>query len=175
MDIPVLRVWDEEKQDYVPIPALKGPPPIKGVDYFTPDDIQSMVAAVMEKCYPVGSLYISTSSENPKTIFGFGTWTQIKDTFLLAGGDTYAPGTIGGEASHTLSIDELPSHNHKFAYEENSATNTQARIAIPSQYLSVGSKKWRTTTSDLILNTGGGKAHNNMPPYLAVYVWKRTA
>lgn len=173
-DIPVIKVWSEEAQDYVSIPALKGPPPVKGVDYFTPEDIQGMVASVMEKCYPVGSLYISTSSTNPKTIFGFGTWTQIKDTFLLASGDTYKAGSTGGEASHALTVEEMPSHNHKFAYEESSASNTQSRIAIPSSNLSVGSKKWRTTSSDLILETGGGQAHNNMPPYLAVYVWKRT-
>ena len=61
--------------------------------------------------YPVGSLYWSSKSTDPATLFG-GTWKQIKDKFILAAGDTYTVGTTGGEAAHTLTTAEMPSHNH---------------------------------------------------------------
>ena len=53
-----------------------------------------------DKIYPVGSIYISAASTSPATLFG-GTWEQIKDTFLLAAGDTYTAGETVGEAEHT--------------------------------------------------------------------------
>ena len=61
--------------------------------------------------YPVGSIYLSVNSTNPGTIFG-GTWEQIKDRFLLACGSTYSNGSTGGEAKHTLTTNEMPSHSH---------------------------------------------------------------
>lgn len=64
--------------------------------------------------HPVGSLYWTSSTENPATTFGGGTWTQIKDRFILAAGDTYANGNTGGAATVTLTTDQIPSHNHSF-------------------------------------------------------------
>lgn len=64
--------------------------------------------------HPVGSLYWTSSTENPATTFGGGTWTQIKDKFILAAGDTYANGNTGGAATVTLTADQIPSHNHSF-------------------------------------------------------------
>jgi microcystin-dependent protein len=63
------------------------------------------------KLYPVGSVYISFNATDPSTLFG-GTWARLKDTFLLANGDTYAPGTTGGSATKTISVNNLPAHNH---------------------------------------------------------------
>lgn len=63
------------------------------------------------KLYPVGSVYISFNSADPSTLFG-GTWARLKDTFLLANGDSYAPNTTGGSATKTISVDNLPAHNH---------------------------------------------------------------
>ena len=63
------------------------------------------------KLYPVGSVYISFNATDPSTLFG-GTWTRLKDTFLLANGDTYAPNTTGGSATKTISVNNLPAHNH---------------------------------------------------------------
>lgn len=71
----------------------------------------------------IGEIYISTSNENPSVRFG-GTWKQIKDTFLLAAGDSYSLGSIGGEVIHTLTIDEMPSHTHTYkrhAFDRNDA------------------------------------------------------
>ena len=63
------------------------------------------------KLYPVGSVYVSFNSADPSTLFG-GTWQRLKDTFLLANGDTYAPNTSGGSATKTIGVNNMPSHNH---------------------------------------------------------------
>lgn len=122
---------------------------------------------IRDLVYPVGSIYMSVNSTNPSTLIG-GAWTQIKDTFLLACGNVYAPNTVGGEATHTLTIDEIPSHNHKqknsttdFGQEGNSGKWTFPRAS--------GGNPTYTES------VGGGKEHNNMPPYLTVYMWKRTS
>lgn len=69
-------------------------------------------SSIVDLIYPVGSIYISTTSTNPGTIFSGTTWTQIQDTFLLSAGSTYTAGATGGSASHTLTTDELPAHTH---------------------------------------------------------------
>jgi hypothetical protein len=124
----------------------------------------------LDKVYPVGSIYMSVNSTNPGTLFG-GTWEQIQDTFLLAAGSTYAAGSTGGEAEHTLTEAELPSHNHGTRIYPYSGSDT-AYVSIPTNGNVDSGTQWsagRTT------NTGSSQAHNNMPPYLAIFVWKRTA
>ena len=129
----------------------------------------ALVKAAIDKLaaqvvYPVGSIYMSVNNTNPSTFFG-GTWERLKDRFLLAAGDTYAAGSTGGEATHTLTISEMPRHTHSSKapiYARNGGN--------PSMYSGVGS-----SYPDVVDYTGGGQAHNNMPPYLAVYVWKRIA
>ena len=61
--------------------------------------------------YPVGSIYMSVNSTSPATLFS-GSWQRIQDRFLLCAGSTYAAGSTGGEATHKLTIDEMPSHSH---------------------------------------------------------------
>lgn len=112
--------------------------------------------------YPVGSIYMSVNNVNPATIFG-GTWQQIKDTFLLACGDTYANGTTGGEATVKLDLSNYwysvwNAGNPMPTTDVNSAFNSGNQLGIQIKY------------SDNI-----NVPHNNMPPYLAVYVWVRTA
>ena len=126
---------------------------------------------VAQLVYPVGAIYMSTVSTNPKTLFGFGTWEQIKDTFLLAAGSTYSAGSTGGEATHTLTTSEMPKHNHAIFYPNASAGNNSAPIGYPN----VGSKSTYWAAGSYSGDVGENGAHNNMPPYLAVYVWKRTA
>lgn len=67
---------------------------------------------LLEIVYPVGSVYITSSSTSPATAFG-GTWTQIKDRFPIACGSTYANGTTGGKATHTLTVAKMPQHKHR--------------------------------------------------------------
>lgn len=120
--------------------------------------------------YPVGSIYMSVSSTSPATFLG-GTWVQIEDTFLLAAGKTYAAGATGGESTHTLTEDEMPSHNHWAAVVGGTDTYGMTRTAIGN--FSLVTKGYQDSST--LIHTGGDKPHNNMPPYLAVYVWKRTA
>lgn len=190
--------------------------------------------ALIDLVYPVGSFYMSSSSTSPATLFG-GTWEQIKDTFILAAGDTYTAGNSGGEESHTLISDEMPSHSHSFignvvntdsagghthtAQEGGAHThviylnddsgfkvglvlnwggsNTGANIQVigggqttngttfqaiarsPGNHThstdSKGAHTHSITPTGTISSTGSGSAHNNMPPYLVAYIWKRTA
>lgn len=130
-----------------------------------------------DKIYPVGSIYISAADTSPSTLFG-GTWEQIKDTFLLAAGNTYTAGATGGEATHTLTVDEMPIHNHDmFFYSEGgnivAGNDYVGERAVPLDH-AVTSREtyWQRIFQ---AQMGGSQSHNNMPPYLAVYVWKRTA
>lgn len=144
------------------------------VYYRTPDDLladigAATVSAMLDKAYPVGSIYMSVNRTNPKTLFG-GTWVQIKDRFLLAAGTTYKAGATGGEAKHTLTESEIPNHKH-IIWFPNDGGEQSAAIGYPD----AGSKKTYYAEASKTSGTGGGAAHNNLPPYLAVYVWKRTA
>lgn len=122
--------------------------------------------------YPVGSIYMSTKSTSPASLFG-GTWQQIKDRFLIAAGSTYKAGGTGGEATHTLRVDEMPSHSHDVSMTTRSMP---IEHALPKYNLGTASFDGYTATLNYEATfTGGGSAHNNMPPYLSVYTWKRTA
>lgn len=127
------------------------------------------VSAMLDKAYPVGSIYMSVNSTNPQNLFG-GTWVQIKDRFLLAAGTTYKAGATGGEAAHTLTVDEIPNHQHVLWYP-NEGGEQSAAIGYPE----AGSKNTWYAEASKTGGAGGGAAHTNMPPYLSVYVWKRTA
>ena len=149
--------------------------------------------------YPVGSIYMSVNNVSPATFLG-GTWEQIQNRFLLSAGSSYAAGSTGGEASHTLSVAETPAHTHTRGTMEISgkvhagypgvawghihdATGAFNRIDTQSNVYSTGaanqtnmtgfdfyaSRTWTGATSSV----GGNAAHNNMPPYLTVYMWKR--
>ena len=115
--------------------------------------------------FPIGSIYMSVNNTNPSGLFG-GEWEQIKDTFLLACGDTYANETTGGEATHTLTIEEMPSHNHAIEMTSGGVAYQVERVPFGNQSV------WGSSNLP-IKPTGGSQPHNNMPPYLAVYVWKR--
>lgn len=183
---------------------------------------------ILEQCYPVGSIYMSVNNVSPATLFGFGTWEQIKDTFLLACGDTYSNADTGGASTVTLTTNEIPSHNHS-ASSDSTGAHTHAKgtfeitgsvnfrndfgkyqratgsgafsatssgtVARPDGGGDVGETSYNRTASFkasdnwsgatqskgdhshtiTVNNNGGGQAHNNMPPYLAVNIWKRTA
>ena len=78
-----------------------------------------MKATLLNFCYPIGSLYWSSKDTDPSTLFG-GTWVQIKDRFVLACGDTYKTvGATGGASTVTLSVSNMPSHNHSFTPSGN--------------------------------------------------------
>ena len=148
--------------------------------------------SIVDAIYPVGSIYMSVNSTDPAQLFG-GTWEQIEDTFLLAAGQTYTAGATGGESSHALTKEELPTEHMTFRRIYNSADGSTIDLMASSQTDgSIGPANGQDGRPDINFHAatisalttgqkamqytyGGNQAHNNMPPYLAVYVWKRTA
>lgn len=137
-------------------------------------DVAGQIAAAKLEMFPIGSIYMSVNSTDPASFIG-GTWERIQDTFLLAAGSTYSAGATGGEATHTLTEAEMPYHRHSYSTAPQSwgeRDTSQNQVISPSS----GSAKFVTKYT----NYSGGQngttqPHNNMPPYLAVYVWQRTA
>ena len=122
--------------------------------------------------FPVGAIYLSVTDVSPAELFG-GTWEQIKDTFFLAAGDTYAAGSTGGEAEHTLTTTEMPYHSHTILL------NSASSVSYDTWDYSYGASKANRSyysqgpAEPIVGGAGGSGAHNNMPPYLSVYAWKR--
>lgn len=193
--------------------------------------LNKIKAEAILAAHPVGSLYWTSSTENPSVTFGGGTWTQIKDRFILAAGDTYTNGATGGAATVTLTTDNLPSHSHSCSgttgnqsnnpsfywtgshahqfYTPNSGEggtcllfNNYAEASlgfgagnawegIPKTHIGGIASSTITVSGGTTGNhthsfsgttdtkygdsNGNATAHNNMPPYLVQYCWKRTA
>lgn len=137
---------------------------------------------ILNSIYPIGSVYISTSAVSPADLFG-GTWQRIQGRFLLGADSTYSAGSIGGEETHTLTVDEIPAHAGHLPVNSGSHTGYGDAGGL---YLSQGTmatygtdpRGWDDNGSEMTptgVDRGGDQAHNNMPPYLAVYMWERTA
>ena len=243
-----------ENINYGPIlPAT----PTNGQIFFQTTNAPSISTEILELVYPIGSIYMSVNNTNPNVLFG-GTWEQIQDTFLLCAGSTYTAGDTGGNATVTLTENELPNHTHGLNshihtyYKANSptggpSTNTSGSTTLTKSHIPnyeigyivsivpavhalwnnggiVGTGKQKSGSQHLpgqigaeqsgtqsygwtvytngggqghthtlsshthtnsytstnsgaatgsTVATGSGAAHDNMPPYLAVYVWKR--
>ena len=130
----------------------------------------------MLSIYPVGAIYMSVSNTSPASLFG-GTWEQIQNRFLLAAGSSYTAGNTGGASTVTLTTSQIPSHRHEgIFYFENIASKNISLNSGSTGYRISWTAKGGNGTAEMYTNyTGGGAAHDNMPPYLVVYVWKRTA
>ena len=125
------------------------------------------IANVVDLIYPVGSIYMSVNSTNPANLFG-GTWEAIGGRFLLGADTTYSAGSTGGEETHTLTINEMPSHSH--GIKTNSMDGDIDWVPKDHKanvHVSELNFNW---AGSVISTTGGGQAHNNMPPYLAVFM-----
>ena len=131
-------------------------------------------STVIDKIYPVGAIYMSVNSTSPATFIG-GTWERIQDTFLLSAGSTYSAGSTGGTATHRHRTPFVATHNSEdttlrlnralsseWVYDQQAISNTP-------RYTNAGNVSWGG--NDIIYTT----PTSNLPPYLAVYVWKRTA
>lgn len=135
--------------------------------------------------HPIGSIYMTINEVNPSVLFG-GTWELLKDRFLVGAGNSYQVGEIGGEATHTLTVDEMPNHSHiNCIYNQN---NTYYDMAFNAIRLKTGANayEWvdienehKTAGSNggdpcgITRSVGRNKPHNNLPPFLAVNIWKR--
>lgn len=115
------------------------------------------------KAYPIGSIYISYNHDNPATLFG-GSWQRIENRFLWAASASGTMGQTGGASEVTLTVDQIPAHSHGSVYSQHaSGTKSQAWYSNSGSSLAYGT-----------VETGGGQAHNNMPPYIQVSMWRRT-
>lgn len=154
---------------------------------------QQVLAAVVERDHPVGSLYISAEATSPASLFG-GTWEQIKDRFILAAGDTYAAGSTGGEATHQH--DYTVHYNERFGmlvnaigewtlsamwYNESNQPSMNASVkttfdgnsaTIKQSIIGASTESDRTVTYNA---TGSTSYQSNLPPYQVFYVWQRVA
>lgn len=155
---------------------------------------------LLDFVHPVGSLYWSSNDTDPSTLFG-GTWQQIKDTFILAAGDSYSVNNTGGEKTHTLTKEEMPSHNHIFRGTKGTVNVSggnhnhlygsdaggdkyTANLLFGNGRIATGysgnlSMSGEFTPNGNIDNAGGlngiTQPHNNMPPYIVKYCWERIA
>ena len=127
---------------------------------------------IIDLIYPIGSIYMTVSDTNPFETIKFGVWEKIENRFLLASSNIHMNGETGGEENHTLSINEMPKHSHKMKYDSIGWT------AIRQSSGTNGILENNASSYDGQYSTeevGNGNAHNNMPPYLAVNMWKRIA
>lgn len=152
-----------------------------------------------DQIYPIGAIYMSTVSTNPATLFKIGNWEALPaGRVLLAQGTStwgvnYSAGGTGGEDKHTLTVNESAPHNHTGSATTSGSTHTHALTMQASHGESGNGGVPRFSDGDVwspyktqnlsaagehshaitINNSGGGQAHNNMQPYLSVYMWKR--
>lgn len=130
--------------------------------------------------YPVGSIYMSVSTTSPSVLFG-GTWEAVEGKFLLGTSKSYSLNSEGGEASHTLTLDELPNIESGTLQISSSAGSTPVTAPTGSAEDNVtvyelgGEMQPRWGSNLKVTIQGKDQPHNNMPPYLAVNIWKRTA
>lgn len=157
----------EYMQDYISV-TFPGdlvdtvPQGLRGYYHATPAVLRSIIDCLL----PVGMIIQLYSHADPNTMYPGTTWVRMANTFLWGCDASGEIGTTGGEKTHTLTVNELPSHNHGGTYSGN-VTGTK-------------SYAWFSTTSGTsmgyeAIKTGGGAAHNNMPPYTQVSIWRRTA
>lgn len=169
---------------------------LDSLGYITKEELNSLGFIKKSDIFPVGSIYISLNSTNPSTIFG-GKWEQIQGRFLLGVSSSHPVNQTGGEESHTLTQNEIPKYTIPEANLSGGIYGGDSSLFTWNAWTSgiiSSSKPNRTYTvqrinndtsnfvGDITINAshshssgGGGQAHNNMPPYIAVYIWKRTA
>lgn len=158
--IPVFDWGENDFQFHVPVSFEKG--------------LTVAGKPLVDLLYPVGSIYMSVLETDPGTLFG-GTWERIQDRFLLASGDSYGLGETGGEAAHTLTEEEMPSHSHGFldhwstSYGSGSKYKSVALNGDGEGSDSVANDRSQTASA------GSGQPFSILPPYLTVCVWQRTA
>lgn len=188
------------------------------------DDVQDAINNVLQRAYPIGAIYMSTTPTAPSALFGFGIWEALPGgRMLLAQGNGYSAGSQGGAATHTLTAAEMPKHNHftntndagshmhngststknltgtfgtgdstpyfyypdtsgifsnvgnyRYGFGSNGGNNDRiSKVKLDASHNHTFTTSTNGSHNHTIKNDGEGKAHNNMPPYLAVYMWKR--
>ena len=129
------------------------------------DETKVYIDNAISSIYPVGSIYLTLNEADPGKYLG-GTWEKIEDRFLIGASETYEVGSVGGEAEHMLTVDELPKHTHNITVASSTGIESVGYSSIA---------KGTIAEESGIGETGDDQPHNNIPPYLAVYIWKRTS
>lgn len=138
------------------------------------------MAQIVNTIYPIGSIYISTAAANPADLFTGTQWEAIQDRFLLADGTVYTAGATGGTAAVTLTIQQMPQHTHNFIGVDAQGSTVGPTVAECMAFVGANNGTSGAASGSLIkravmANAGNGEAHDNMPPYLVVHMWKRTS
>lgn len=131
---------------------------------------------LLEIIHPVGSMWISSINTSPAEIVG-GSWTRIEDArFLMAANGTRYAGEAGGANDITLTVNQMPSHNHTTSkwvlYDTGVLTSSNGRFT-PAQ--NPYDTSFIYNNGIQVSNTGGGQSHSNIPAYYTMYMWVRTA
>ena len=134
--------------------------------------VQIIRSSIFNSIYPVGTIYMTVTEVNPHELFG-GTWVSWGRGRVPVGvnnsiADFSTIERIGGEIAHTLTTEEMPSHTHNLI---GGAVQGLTAVAEGSFISGV----WSSPGQNLITSSGGNAAHNNLPPYITCYMWKRVA
>ena len=127
------------------------------------------ITQLLLMAHPIGSIYSSTAATSPADLFG-GTWERIKGRFIWGIDDSENAGDTGGEATHKLTVDEMPAHRHNYLLTTSNDGDIQKWYPSGSEF-----QYGKYQDQSYMLPTGGDQPHNNMPPYYGAYIWRRTA
>lgn len=182
-DPPVMKIYDQTNAGWTEATVFGGfdayseKTSLVGDDLFVINDSEDSdslkrlkLSTILDAIYPIGFVVTLGVSTNPATLFGIGTWTAIAGKVIVgidAGQTEFDTlDETGGEKTHTLTVNEMPSHTHQgsFGTDDMNFNNTAA-------FMTADTTQYHTATN----NTGGGSAHNNLQPYIVKYVWQRTA
>ena len=185
-----IRKLKDRSGNYV-LPAVRA----KGVYLDNDTDLQTYLDNIRESIFPVGAIYQTTDPTSPASLFG-GSWTQIQGRFLIGQNSTYGLNKTGGEATHKLTTNEIPSHTHgskslrgtmwNLAYQQNfygACSGIVTRKGSQTQEVAYASaltdhNQYDGFTIDAShehSSVGGSQAHNNMPPWYGCYIWNRVS
>lgn len=144
-----------------------------------PTSIDIAGHSLANSMWPVGAIFISAVSTNPGTLLGFGTWTQFGQGRVLVGynasdSDFDSLLGTGGVKTVTLTTSQIPSHQHSLSGYEIDYTGPSTGGTINAITYKAGKSSW-SRTSFTSTATGSGASHNNLQPYIVVYMWRRTA
>ena len=124
-----------------------------------------LTGTIFDAILPVGSIIMRYDHTSPNTLYPGTTWTRIENRFLWATTSGGTIGQTGGASTHTLTVNELPAHSHGSVYSAGAEGEKKfSWLATGNANMAYGA-----------VSTGGGEAHNNMPPYIQVSIWRRTA
>ncbi len=164
------------------------------------DDAISQLNTHLTELFPIGSIIQSTTLDTEAkviAIYGGKTWSKIEGRFLLGQSSSYAINSTGGEATHELTVAEMPAHGHPvsiyhvnagttdyyktYASDGTSTLTNQSGVGLNGSYIYGWSNAYKSAGNGWgdhggnAISIGGNNTHNNMPPYKAIYIWERIA